>query len=214
MAHINSIAAAVYTDLSVAIGTVTAGKAAAALPAGGVYSQSTLEALFTTATSNCTYLRLKNVREFPPIGATPNIVNVPVYGQKQSQSVGGQSDAPQFQVTVNYVPADWAAGTTSTTFTNGVQGQLGSEFANMVGDGIARIWRLTLLATPPTAVGSATLGPYDSKATALGTVQNSEFYFLGKLESLQVTPSLTDAATATLAFSLQSDLYGAYTAAA
>jgi hypothetical protein len=86
-----------------------------------------------------------------------------------------------------------------------------SSLANMVGDGISRVWRFTLLNSDSTAVAGAALGKYDSIATGLGTVANSQYYFFGKLESLLVTPSLTDATTATIAISVQSDFYGAYT---
>lgn len=216
MAHISSIGSAMFTDLAVAIGTVTSGKAAAALPA--TYDKAGFDALFTTVTSAQKFLRLKNVRDFPAFGQTPNLVKVPVYGQKASSTIGGQSDAPDFSVTVNFVGADWAKGTTATTFSSGDQAVMGSEFANMVGDGISRAWRLTLLPTAPATVANggtvtagATQGVFDSNAGGIGTVPNSMYYFMGKVESIQVTPSLNDAITATIAFSLQGDFYGAFT---
>jgi hypothetical protein len=210
MSHISSIGAAVFTDLSVAIGTVTSGVAAAALPA--TKDKAGFDALFVTATSNPKYLRVPNVREFPAIGAQPNLVNVPVYGQKQSQTVGGQSDAPQMEVTINYVGSQWAKGTTATAWTSGEPTTFGSEMANMVGDGVARAWRFTLLAAQPTgATIGASQSQWDSNTGGIGKVENSMFYFIGKLESMLVTPSLTDATTATLAFSIQSDIYGAFT---
>lgn len=216
MAHINSIGSAMFTDLSVAIGTVTSGKAAAALPA--TYDKNGFDTLFTTATSNQKFLRVKNVRDFPAFGQTPNLVKVPVYGQKSSSTIGAQSDAPDFSVTINFVGADWAKGTTATTFSGGDQAVMGSEFANMVGDGVSRAWRLALLPTAPASTangGSVTVGAaqgvFDSNVGGLGTVPNTYYYFMGKLESIQVTPSLSDAVTATLAFSIQGDFYGAFT---
>ena len=212
MAHLSTIAAAMFTDLSVAYGTVTTGVASAALPASNSYTEANLKALFTpTTTSIPKYFQILNVREFPAVGAPANIVNVPVYGQRQSQTVGGQSDAPSLEVTINYIPNEWSKGAVNSVFANNVRTTIGSELGNMVGDGTGRIWRMTLMASGPTTVGTATLSPYDSIAGGLGTVQNSQFFWLGKLESLLVTPSLTDATTATLAFSIQSDFYGPFT---
>jgi hypothetical protein len=213
MAHISSIAAAIYTDLSVATGTnVTPGTAAATTYP---IDEAGLKALFTTATSSPKYLRLRNVRSFPAVGSPANIVKVPVYGQKTSQTVSGQSDAPSLEVTVNYVATDWAKGATATTFASGDVNVMGSEFANMVGDGVKRVWRLALMAAPvgsgTTQTPGITQGLYDSNAGGLGSTQNTQFYFHGKLESLLITPSLTDGTTATLSFSIQSDFYGAYT---
>jgi hypothetical protein len=42
-------------------------------------------------------------------------------------------------------------------------------------------------------------------------VQNSQYYWVGKLEALQVTPGLTDATTATITITMQSEFFGAYT---
>jgi hypothetical protein len=142
MAHISSIGAAMFTDLSVAYTSNTGGVATATT----FPTDSTgLQALFVTTTSNNKYFRINNVRSFPAVGATPNIVNVPVFGQKQSQTVSGQSDAPSLEVTINYVPTDWVKGTTASTWTTGDLTVRGSELGNMVGDGIKRVWRLTLL---------------------------------------------------------------------
>ena len=48
-------------------------------------------------------------------------------------------------------------------------------------------------------------------AASMGTVQNSQYYWYGKVEALQVNPQLTDSNTATITLSLQSDFFGAYT---
>lgn len=211
MSHISSIGAAIYTDLAVAFGTTTSGVASANVPVAR--DKVTLDALFnTTSATALKYLQVPNIREFPAMGAQPNLVNVPVFGQKTTQSIGGQSDAPSFEVTVNFVGTDWAKGVTSTTWLNNVVATKGNELANMVGDGVARVWRVALMTAPPTgAVLSATQSQYDSNAGGLGKTENSIYYFVGKLESMLVTPSLTDATTATLAFSIVSDFYGAYT---
>lgn len=203
MAHISTIGAAIYTDLSVYVGTVTNGKAETTATMPTTYDASGFQAMFTTATNISKYAKVPNVREFPAIGAQPNIVNVPVYGQKQSSTVGGQSDAPSLEVTINYVGTDWAKNTSGTSPE--------STLGNMIGDGVSRIWRFTLLNTDSTATAGATQGKYDSNVGGLGTVQNSQWYFKGRIESLLVTPSLTDATTATIAISVQSDFYGSYT---
>ena len=210
MAHISSISSAIFTDLSVATGTSSGGIAGS--PAPATLDKAGFDALFVTATSVPKYFRVGNVREFPAVGAPPNIVNVPVYGQRQSQTIGAQSDAPSLEVTLNYVPALWAKGATASVFTAGEVSTRGTELGNIVGDGVSRAWRMTLLATQPVgATAGASLSQYDSLSTALGLVQNSIFYWLGKLESMLVTPSLSDSISATAAFSIQSDFYGPYT---
>ena len=215
MSHINSIGAVMFTDLAVAMGTnVTVGKAAPIFPTTKDDNAATgYPSLFKTVGGNCTYLRMNNIREFPAFGAQPNLVKVPVFGQTTSATIGAQSDMPDFSVTINYVPSVWSNPTAgvNSTFTVGEPTVVGTEFGKMVGDGIARVWRLTLLTAAPKVTTTATLSHYDSIATGLGTVSNSQFYFEGKLESLQVTPSLSDAAQATLAFSINSAFYGPWT---
>ena len=189
MAHINSIGAGMFSDLSIAnpVSPVTY----------AVDTEAEFVALFATESDTPgagAFVRVKNVREFPSMGTPPNVVNVPVYGQKSSQQIQGQSDAPSLEITVNYVPADWASGTV-----------LGSA----VGDGKLHAFRFTLLNSEPT--GSTPTTKYASVAAGLGTVQNSEYYWLGKVEAIQVNPQLTDANTATITFTIQSAFYGAYT---
>jgi hypothetical protein len=208
MTHLTSIAAALYTDLSVAYGSTAAGVATSNVPTAMTLTAA--QSLFVTSGGNCKYLRLADVREFPAVGAPANIVNVPVFGQRTSQTVGGQADAPSLEVTINYIPANWAKGVTSSVFTTGSLTTAGNEVPNMVGDGTSRVWRMTLLASAPTSITTtASLGQYDSvTGSGLAAVQNSQFFWSGKIESLLVTPSLTDATTAVLAFSIQSDFYG------
>jgi hypothetical protein len=195
MAHIASIGAGMFSDMSVAT------------PATDL-TQSTLSALDTAAEFQAlfateiqtnggtkaagSFVRMKNVREFPSMGTPPNIVNVPVYGSKTSQQIQGQSDAPSIELTVNYVPADWASGTI-----------LGS----MVGDGKQYVFRFALLNAQPLSYASVSGTP----ASGIGSVQNSQYYWVGKVEALQVNPQLTDANTATITISIQSQFFGAYT---
>jgi hypothetical protein len=212
MAHISSISAAMFTDLACAYGTIASGAETVAPVAPAGFTQANWEAKFDTTTGTNSYFRFLNARSFPAVGTPSNIVNVPVFGQKVAQTIGGQSNAPTMDVTLNYIPSLWAKGATASAWTAGLQTTFGTELANMVSDGVSRPFRLALLASASTATAGASLGPYDSNATGLGSVPNSEFYWMGKMESLLVTPSLTDATTAVLSLSIQSDFYGAWTA--
>ena len=182
MAHINNIGAGIYSDMSV---TNTDDSAVA-------LTKTACDALFAAAdfTAN-TALRIENVREFPSMGTPPNIVNVPVYGQASSQQVQGQSDAPSIELTLNYVPADWADGT---------------DLGDLVGDGVTHTFRFALLNSQPAGAEG-----YASSATGLGDVSNSYYYWRGKIEALQVNPQLTDANTAVVTISIQSEFIGAFT---
>jgi hypothetical protein len=200
MSHISSIGAAMFTDLSVAVGTVTGGVVPATPADPALFDLSATG--FTTTFAATKFARIKNVREFPAIGSPANIVSVPVYGQKQGQSIGGQADAPSLEVTINYVPSEWAKDLTAAV-PEAVLGKI-------VGDGISRWWRFTLLSSAPTTYESTIV----TGNTGIGAVQNSQYFFKGKLESLLVTPSLTDATTATISISVQSDFYGAFTSGA
>ena len=177
MAHITSIGAGMYSDLSVSLD-----------PVPGTINETTLKACFSDGVTTPDFARIENVREFPAMGTPPNVVNVPVYGSATSQQIQGQADAPSIELQLNYVATDWAEGTT---------------LGDMVGDGIQRVFRFTLLNSEPEG--------YESDATGLGTVQNSQYFWIGKIEALQVTPQLTDANTATVTITIQSDFEGAFT---
>ena len=132
MAHISSIGAGLFSDLSVVCGT-------ALIPA--TYDSTGFAALFTTidATPIASpiaggFFRITNVRDFPEMGTPPNIVKVPVYGQKQSKTIQGQADAPQLAINLNFIASDWDRVT-----------GLGA----MVGDGITRAFRFSLLGADP-----------------------------------------------------------------
>lgn len=193
MAHISSIGAGIFSDLSIA--------APSTVPLfANLDTQSEFDALFATEIASAggvkaaaTFVRVANVREFPSIGAPANVVNVPVYGQKFSQTIGGQADAPSLEITLNYVATDWAPGTI---------------LGGLVDSGTQAVFRFSLLNSEPTL---ATAAKYASTAAGLGSVQNSNYYWIGKMESLLVNPQLTDANTATLTLSIQSKFFGAYT---
>jgi len=196
MAHITSIGAGMFSDLAVAAPASELSNAAIA----ALDEAAELQALFANEIDSVggtkaenTFVRIKNVREFPAMGTPPNVVNVPTYGRKTSQQIQGQSDAPSLEITVNYVPSEWADGTI---------------LGDMVGDGVQRVFRFTLLNSEPTGTGATR---FASTSEGVGTVGNSQYYWIGKLEALQVTPQLTDANTATVTLTIQSDFMGAYT---
>ena len=196
MSHISSIGAGVFSDLAVAA-------PATELTSGGISALDTaaeFQALFATEIDTVggtkgsgTFVRIKNVREFPGMGTPPNVVNVPAYGAKTSQQIQGQADAPSMELKLNFVAADWASSTL-----------LGA----MIGDGIQRCFRFTLLNSEPTGSGAT---KYASTAPGVGTVANTQYYWIGKIEALQITPSLTDANQATVTLTIQSQFWGAYT---
>lgn len=142
-----------------------------------------------------TFVDMSNVREFPPLGTPPNVVNVPNYGSSTSKQIQGQADPNSMEITLNYVPADWAKGTL---------------LGDAVGDGKLRVFRFAMLNSQPTGTGDTRLA---SAAAGLGVVENSQWFFIGKMEAQQVTPNLTDANTATVTITLQSAFFGAFTAA-
>ena len=195
MSHINSIGASVFSDLSLALPTTQPDMAS-------LDTAVEFQALFAKEISSVggtkdvgTFVRVKNVREFPAMGTPPNVVNVPTYGQKTSQQVQGQSDAPNMEITINFVASEWAK-------------DVGNLLGTLVGDGNQYAFRFSLLNSEPTGSGAT---KYASTSAGLGTVQNSQFFWIGKVEALQVNPQLTDATTATITLTLQSAMFGAYT---
>lgn len=199
MAHISSIGAGMFSDLAIAVPATDLSAAAIA----ALDTAAEFQALFATEIDSAggtkaanTFVRIKNVREFPAIGTPPNVVNVPVYGSATSQQIQGQADAPSMEITLSYVPADWARDATNI-------------LGMMVGDGKQYVFRFALMNSQPTGTTVAT--KYASTASGVGTVQNSQYYWIGKLEALQVTPQLTDANTATITITIQSPFWGAYT---
>lgn len=199
MAHITSIGAGMFSGLAIA--TPAAAMTAAQLAELDTYSE--FAALFATEIKSQggvpaagAFCDVANVREFPPLGTPPNVVNVPNYGSATSQQIQGQADPSSMELTLNYIPSDWATGTV-----------LGGK----LGNGIVQVFRFSLLNADPTGSGPTKLA---SLPAGLGTVENSQWFFLGKLEALQVNPQLTDANQATVTVTLQSRFFGAYTSPA
>jgi hypothetical protein len=194
MSHITSIGAGMFSDMAVALpSSQLSSSALLALDTAAEFQALFADEIQSVGGTKATgtFARIKNVREFPSMGTPPNIVNVPVYGSKTSQQIQGQADAPSIELTVNYVPADWAAG---------------SLLGDAVGDGKQYVFRFVLMNAEPVA--------YSSEATpaqGIGSVANSQYYWVGKIEALQVNPQLTDANTATVTISIQSEFFGAFT---
>jgi len=158
-------------------------------PASDVYTSSELAALYvgtTPGTADADHVRMPSVREFPSIGTPANVVNVPVYGQKTSSQVQGQADAPSLELTVNYVADDMQA------------------IHNLI-DGQQKVFRFLMSNVPLTT---------DDTADTTLAAENTEFYFIGKVEAILVNPALTDATTATVTLSAQTDFIGPATIAA
>lgn len=182
MAHITSIGAGIYSALAVNTTAIS-----------DLTTVNTLSEVVAKFANDTDFVEIKNVREFPQVGTPANIVNVPVYGQKTSSQIQGQADAPNLELTINYVPAEWAAGT---------------DLGDMVGDGNVYAFQFSLLNAKPGGL-ETTAG-----VGGLGSVANSNFYFVGKVEALLVSPQLTDANQATLTLSVQGDFFGPSTVAA
>lgn len=187
MSHSTSIGAGLFSDLSIAT-PLTAPTFV------NLDTQAEFDALFASQIESQggvkganTFVRIRNVREFPSMGTPPNITNVPTYGQKTSQQIQGQADAPSLEIKVNFVGAEWGAG---------------SVLGDMVGDGKLYVFRFALLNAEPSG--------YASTSAGLGTKENTVFYWIGKVEAMQITPNLTDSNQATVTLSIQSKFYGGY----
>jgi hypothetical protein len=191
MAHLSTLTAALFTSLVVTDNASTAPKSL-----GDISAVANCQSNFSGTEAAGAFLRIKNVKEFPAIGTPANIVKVPVYGQKTSSQINGQADLNNMELTINFIPGDWS------------NNKLGTSTNITIGDGVLRVFRFTLADKDPQSVAG---GGYSDTAGSLGAVQNSSYYFLGKVEALEVTPSLTDALAAKLTISIQSEIKGAYT---
>jgi hypothetical protein len=197
MTHLGSIGAGVFSDLAIATPetglTATTLKALDTLSEFAAFFASEVENVGGVAASGA-FVRVTNVREFPSLGVPPNIVNVPVFGSKTSFQTQGQSDSPSLEISLNFIASDWAS--------------TGTLLGAMVGDGKLKLFRFALLNTEPAGSGAT---KYAQAAAGLGAVENSVYFFGGKVEALVIQPQLTDANQATLTLSMQTSFFGAYT---
>jgi hypothetical protein len=175
-------------------------------------SEVAADTLVPALAASTKYVRIRHIKEFPTIGTPANIVKVPNYGKKNSIQIQGQADAPTMEITLNYIPALWADGNVY----GGSDAVPLKTFAK-IGDGRVYIFRFSLLDTKPEGYDAEADSSADTDSiagdgtTTLGAVENTSYYFLGKFEALEVTPSLTDAITAKLTIAVQSEVYGAFT---
>lgn len=133
-------------------------------------------------------VEIPSIREMPVIGQRANIVKVPQFGSATSYSIGAQSDAPDLTLTVNYVPAEWDEAA-----------DLGLILKNKE----PVVFQFALLYSKPASLIATNLG--------LGTVDNTLVYWVGRMESLELTPSLSDSNTASVAISLLSPFSAFFT---
>lgn len=191
MSHLTSIGAGVFSDLSFSTDAVTTTPSAYADWA----AKFATEIALGSAAASGGFRRIKNVREFPALGTPANIVNVATYGQKISAQVQGQADAPTLEITLNYVADDWKSAS--------------NYLGDLVGKSTQYYFRFALLNQD--SLGATAATKYASVAAGLGTVANSQWFWTGRIEALVINPQLTDAVTATLTLSTQTDFYGAFT---
>lgn len=183
MAHISSLGASIYTYLDMVTSVPGTYANAAAYAAEFVGSTpGTADTADGQVTGVANHVRLPSIREFPSVGTPANIVNVPVFGQAISSQVQGQADAPSLEVTVNYVAADML------------------DFHSLIGKQC--VFRVMMADSPVTQ---------DEGAAATLTQGNTQFFFTGKIEAILVNPALTDATTATVTISTQTDFFGPHT---
>jgi hypothetical protein len=190
MAFQTSISATQFSHVMASRETVPAGLETMSLTA----AEAALKAIFD-GTASGEYLELPDIRDMPSFGTPANLVKVPVYGQAQTQTIGAQSDAPDLEFTINYVPSKWVKSGTDFSLTGGI--------GDAVGDGLVKVFQVALLGAKPDGLHTTTTG--------LGTVPNTLIYFVGKIESILINPSRDDATTATVALSIVSDFYGPFT---
>ena len=138
-----------------------------------------------------------NIRDMPQFGTPANIIKIPEYGRKQTLSVGAQPDAPDLEFTINFVGVDWNIEAKETERVIG----------RYTTDGVTRGMMVSLLAAqaasshPGMAAGS----------DGIADVPNACIFFAGKIESALFSPMRDDAATVTVALSVQSDFIGPVT---
>lgn len=205
MTHITTIGAGLYSDVSFGTDFTTGAWTLDKAQSLGTFTEANWKALFATAVDPGVaggavgkFRRITNIRELPQMGTPPNIVNVPTYGSKTSRQVQGQADAPTFEVTLNFVPSDWI---TTANY-------LGSY----VGNGTAYPFRFALLNSEPSTAGATKYASLDT-VTGISSAPggNTQYFFGGKVEALQINPQLTDSNTAVLTISLQSEFWGPFT---
>ena len=134
-----------------------------------------------------------NIRDMPSFGTPANIIKVPVYGRDQTLSVGAQPDAPDLEFTINYVGSEWDADGTAASINS------------IKADGITRPMMVSLLSSQ---ADSSRIG---QDGSGVAEVPNGVIFFGGRVESALFNPMRDDAATVTVALSVQTDFFGPFT---
>ena len=207
MAHIASIGAGLFSTIMICRATTAAN--VDLVSRAGDFTEANWNTIFSDhdiaspvaipASGNPTaqpFEIITNLREIPAFGTPANIVNVPVYGQSTSSQIQAQADAPSLEVTLNYVPSLWS-GTSS------------GSLNQLLNDRTQVLIGITL--TNNQIDGSGDALAYERTSTGIGTVENSATFFVGRMEALQITPSLSDTNQATLTLSAQSGFFGPFT---
>ena len=131
-------------------------------------------------------IEMNSIRDMPQFGVPANIVKVNEFGIAVSKSIQVQADAPDLEFTLNLVPQDFDSATTS-------------GIGSIVGDNTTRLICVNGLSSE---LNNSTL------RNAVGSVDNWQMFFLGRVESRLVSPMRDDATQVTLAMSSQSDFWG------
>ena len=134
-----------------------------------------------------------NIRDMPSFGTPANIIKVPVYGRDQTLSVGAQPDAPDLEFTINYVGSEWDADATADSINS------------IKADGVTRPMMVSLLSSQ---ADSSRIG--QDGTGGLAAVPNGVIFFGGRVESALFNPMRDDAATVTVALSVQTDFFGPF----
>ena len=184
MAHISSISSGIFTDLSVAAVPGDIPSSAAEYP--GLF---TTEIPLTEASPVTTeFVRFKNITSLPRVCGTVKMISSPVYGVDDKRNVKGQSENDAMAVEMAYISADW--------------NRQDSVLGRIVGSKKKHVFRLTLLNREPDGYGN----------NQLASVENSIWYWVGRISSASVKSGLSGANTITVSLLTSSDFTGPVTA--
>ena len=185
MAHITALTATKFARLDIFRGTNTPIDDYTDTELQDLFEDSDGAAKTGNALSNLT--AVTNIREFPSVGTPANITNVPVYGESISSSVGAQADAPTLEFTINYVPNDH------------------QRIESLRENATVVIFRIRM-------TDSAVVGENINYGLGNHSLQFNDVYFRGRIESFEVTPSLSDAMQASFTCSISGAFRGFYSA--
>lgn len=153
--------------------------------------QADFAALFATSAD---YTEIPHVAGIPPLGAQPNLMNINEFGVQVTSQIPGQQAAPPIEFQLNYVPTDWATGTTLNTL---LTSRTLTAFAVVI---------LGQEATNLDMVDPGNGGPW------LGLVPNAVMFFKGRMESLTFDAPANGPLSARLTVSFTGGkFYGMYT---